>query len=101
MYRRAQNPNTVSGVEDVREAFNNSPTVDRWYKSTAPRSKHKTSKVTPTWRLDEIHGKVTEAGVALTSRGPYITSFSASRHTGNVYFRIKYEHPTFWRKVGP
>ena len=84
-----------TGISNVKSAFNDSPTADRWYSNPTPRRERTTAEPLPTWRLDEINGTVTEVGIALSKDGSPVTSFSSRSHTGPAYLHLRYDHPTF------
>ena len=95
LYERSEEGTGKAGIAEVREAFNNSPRVDSWYNNPSPKIVEITTETSPTWRLDEIHGTITEAGIVLRKDEPPVTSFSARSHTGPAYFYFQYKHPTF------
>ena len=94
LYQMRSDENRTS-IANVKSAFNNSPTADRWYSNPTPRRGRTTAEPPPTWRLDEINGTVTEIGIALSKDGPPITSFSSRSHTGPAYLYLRYDHPKF------
>ena len=95
LYNRSEEGTGKAGIAEVREAFNNHPHVDSWYNSPNPRIVKTATETNPTWRLDEIHGAITKAGIVLRMDEPPVTSFSARSHTGTAYFQFHYEYPTF------
>ena len=95
LYNRSEEGTGKAGIAEVREAFNNHPHVDSWYNSPNPKATEITTETSPTWRLDEIHGAITKAGVVLRMDEPPVTSFSTRSHTGWAYFQFRYEYPAF------
>ena len=95
LYKRSEEGTGKAGIDEVREAFNNHPHVDSWYNSPNPRIVETATETNPTWRLDEIHGAITKAGIVLRMDEPPVTSFSARSHTGTAYFQFRYEYPAF------
>ena len=95
LYHRSEAGTEELGIADVKATFNNSPAVSWWYSNQNPKTGTKTQETAPTWRLDEIHGTITEAGVTLSQEGPTVKSFSADSHTGPAYFHFHYNHPPF------
>ena len=82
-------------MEDVRAAFNNSETVERWYSGTKARTIRGIDGSKPTWKLDEIHGTIDDAGIILAEGGAKLESFSARSHRGKGFLWFSYSHPTF------
>ena len=95
LYKRSEEGTGKAGIAEVREAFNSHPRVDSWYNDPNPKVTEITTETGPTWRLDEIHGAITKAGIFLRMDEPPVTSFSARRHTGWAYFQFHYEYPAF------
>ena len=85
-----------AGVEEVRTAFNRPNTTNQWYSNTGTAQGIDGSE--PSWKLDEIHGTIDEASIALSNGGPKVESFSARSHLGNAHFRFHYNHPPFTEK---
>ena len=90
----AQNP-TPAGIGQVRTAFNGSPLVERWYSHPSPHAQGSLEDSTPTWKLDELRGKITQAWLSKTPGGPVIDRISAQDSPGLVHLNLRYQHPTF------
>ena len=83
-----------AGVEEVRAAFNRPKTVERWYSSAKAGTVQGIDESKPTWKLDEIHGTIDDAGIILAEGGTKIESFSARSHRGRVFLWFSFSHPT-------
>ena len=84
-----------AGVEEVRAAFNKPETVERWYSSAKGGTIRGTDENEPTWKLDEIHGTIDDAGIILAEDGPKVESFSTKSHRGEAFLWFSFSHPTF------
>ena len=84
-----------ANIEDVRAAWNKSETVKRWYSSTDTETFQGIDESKPTWKLDEIRGRVKNAGIVLSQGEALVESFSTRRHQGHAYLQFDYTHPTF------
>ena len=84
-----------AGVEEVRAAFNRPETVERWYSSAKAGTVRGIDENEPTWKLDEIHGTIDDAGIILAEGKAKVESFSARSHRGEAFLWFSYSHPTF------
>ena len=95
LYDQSLSGDGGADVEEVRAAFNSPEIVKKWYSGNRPRGSTQVDESPPNWKLEEIHGTISDAEIILAEGKPKITSFSAREHHGYAYFQFKYEHPTF------
>ena len=93
LYERTQAGD--AGVEEVRAAFNRPETVERWYSSAKAGTVRGIDENEPTWRLEEIHGTIDDAGIILAEGKAKVESFSARSHRGGAFLWFSFSHPTF------
>ena len=84
-----------ASIEDVRVAWNRLKIVEKWYSSADTGTVQGIDGSKPTWKLDEIHGRIENAGIVLSQGGALVESFSTGRHQGYAYLQFDYTHPTF------
>ena len=89
-----------AGIEEVREAFDSHPLVEKWYLSPSPSIDMREEGETPTWMFQEVAATIHDVGITNEIGQPELPDIRKNEKR-TIYGFIKYSqqqaHGTPWK----